>query len=115
MNRALVSWPDLAALGGRQEGDPPGKECLRDDGFSYALVLPESGSLVLRVLWRHLGGDELGAMDVPTFSLIPDVYPGWMLTLRGQGRFHHHDDILDPCEALAAIVKEEARITRGGS
>jgi hypothetical protein len=124
----VVSHFDLDTLGGRHDGDPPGKDasnlgpfdCLRE------LVLPESGALILRVLWRHKEKNQprsnsyhraFGPIDVPRLLSIHNGQTGrdeWALEWNGIWHTLGHDEIRDPCEALAAIVKDEARTTRGG-
>ena len=148
MNPILVSWPDLMALGGPAPGDPPGRDCdcencphwtaptsdvLEADCNRAAqeqnsewcpcpLVLPESGPLVLRVLWRHLvtkkqATSPLGPMQVPEWKhwwVGSDeewaISHGWDHRVYG-----NHGDLIDPCEALAVVVREEAEKIRGGA
>ena len=134
--RTLIPWADLEALGGRQEGDPlycsecdlcpcreyPGSapDGGGDCGRDYAAephcpaLLPESGALALRVLWRHRRTRALGAIDVPRMTMLAVNY-GWALVMGGafEAFGHAYNHISDPLEALAAIVHDEAEKARG--
>jgi len=132
MSCALITWEQVAQLGGAVGGDPRStraqcNECFHQErvhpdlpkqctkpyiGIQQCpLVLPESGALMLRILWRHFGGRELGVMDVPMLLHAAD----FMWILRGPGKWlielpcAEANHITDPCEALAAIVAAEVK------
>jgi hypothetical protein len=139
MSRILIPFLDLEALGGKQDRDPWGcspecNECPTGpaicDCNACPYLLPESGPLVLRALWRHKERDRdgvpldrrypLGVLDVPRLMLAYNSMNKkneWTLQFGGivrDGSFSH-DETCDPCEVLAAIVKDEAVRARGGS
>jgi len=132
MSRILIPFLDLEILGGKQDRDPWGcqpecNECPIGpticDCNECPYLLPESGPLVLRVLWRWKELDRfgvpldrrfpLGALDVPRLMLAYNSMNRknqW--TLQFGGIIHtgsiYHDEDCDPCEVLAAIVKKDA-------
>jgi hypothetical protein len=118
--RILIPYSDLVALGGRQEGDPPPMiECAsvlvgKEREPARSLVLPESGALACRVLWRHLGGRALWPFEVPRLLPIMDEQHGdrWALEAGGAWLPFGHGDILDQVEALRAIIRDEAEKAR---
>lgn len=120
MSRVPIPYSSIEALGGRQEGDPPGLEGITEvDGEVVDVYdLPQSGALVKRVLWRHLGGRALGRMEVPDLIRVTDEWDEdydnggrctWAIRVRaGTPIIVGYGHITDECEALAAIVEAEA-------
>jgi len=132
MSRVLIAWEQVLALGGQVEGDPREGEldcgfCPFDDPSTLQerdacrgcldeqqpfAVLPESGALVLRVLWRHLGGKELNSMQVPDFyraAHADEDEESWWLEVPQWAPIRvGRQDIENREEALAAIVAAEA-------
>ena len=129
-DRVLIPWEQVEKLGGRMDGDPApwrycditevgcfdcagAEDCGGDvSGMSSPLVLPESGALVKRVLWRHLRLASLRSMEVPDlqYSDGTNARKSWyMETAEGMSsKWLGHGHITDECEALAAIVADEA-------
>jgi hypothetical protein len=134
MNHVFFSPVDLQALGGRIEGDPfevracdvvevGCRDCpastVCDGDFSGTLsplVLPESGALVLRVLWRRMQFPQPSdPMYVPEFKQTKRYPEGsnWCLKYHGETTpFWVEGSVLDPCEALAAVLHDEAEKAR---
>jgi len=103
MNKPTVKWAHIKALGGPQEGDPfPWPKSIKDASFDQ-ILLPESGPLVLRVLWRNLCPQhKIGSLVVPYLFRHADQW--WLATPTHLPVKLGHGTVSDPCEALATIV-----------
>ena len=119
----VVAMEDVEILGGPIKGDPLGRMCNRLGSYDclYDLILPESGAMILRVLWRwkerSSSRHHFGVLDVPRLLPIHNSMTGqneWALQWNGTWHSLGHNEITDPCEALAAIVGDEAALARGG-